>query len=1362
MTELRNSTRKRTRPTLYSHEFAPPPPKSRARAPPPNHKPPQQHHQPPPASAQAGRSDPVKERFASDPRLPNPLSIPCPSIVSYNPTSFSYYTDNKWKFTSELRLLTNYDVLMFQESKLLSGESTAHRSTAPKHTFFYSNNPLNVNIDSLVSCTAGVVTAVKNSFFDKFKINPINLHPDLEGHALVIRMTAHDGSFSINFINIRLTADSDKKLEKQEKQIILLRESLRDHPADFSFLGGDLNFIENADDSTSVDFVAVNRKEWDAFLGEHRLKRVSNDTHTFYSIPADGGTPRSATLDRFYISHSEADLEVVSPIAYSNTAFLSRWATAQNKGRNTHIPVTLRFTPVASKPKNFVKIDDSVLESDYFTPWTEKEYSRLLSTQPEAKPLAKLNLFKEAIRNTAVKIKKARVARHARFAPFQKAVTLYRLLATRNPSDSEILKVTKDFPDLNSLFHRTSTGWFTRDLKNFIDDTLAVIGVPEKNFGQNDAPDPPPLQVKAGKSDVISDIKFTLPSTRSKVKALRPTTDGLPSTDPVVIGPVIQNHYKKIWSRCASSADDKRKMTSFLSDYDRKVKSELIKPVSLEVILQAIDVAPSTSPGPDGIPFRAYKLLNATAGPLLFEVFNFLKCARTAGQLGDFNFATLFLIPKKETQLIDDTRPISCNNTCNRLIARAVVICIGDAVQQLIGDYQKMFLPSRQMTDHIRHLNKLFYEAVQGNSDKYVLFMDNRKAFDSIHHDFIFASLEKQGFPAWVVSLVKNLMEGAMVEPSLAPGFSISIERGVKQGCPLSPLLFILVYDILHHKLVKNESLEIMAAADDLAVAADSIDLVCSAFPVIDEYCQVSGLGVNRDKTEIISARNSGVDYNRASETIARSAWPLVKMAGKHKYLGIIIGREVQVPEIYEAPLKKAMERAALFRSTLRRFDVQKRILVFNVFVTPIFSFVQQFYVMPGSIYQTYTNLMMKMISPWNGTAWPYAQLVAPFRSGGFRQPLTDPWVFGTSLLLRKVDFKALKSEEDLPWRLDGTVRGGDIQRSLNYDSPLFSDHYNLSLMEFLGDEFLNWDGQTPLNFSKADIKCVSIQHGILHYTGPRSGSKSDLLKDFYHHIADRYKLHESAASPNSFSHFKVLSKQTPYFLISHYIKCLCNALPTDSKRRFVDPDCSTHHARSPTNKYPCYLCDFGDGVNHGDRCKHIFSDCPSAKSAVMSALCSPDGPGDKSFTNIFLKKTTPLYILDFPTAPEKCNYSRLGFILCALWSIWSALIEVKKGRSRNGVVQRITQNLLSMKEIWSRSTRSGTSGKYGSASSRSSQQKLVCKRDAERLVGSFPKNSLLIFTDGSSRGNPGPAGAGALITAPGLDEVRILFPLGR
>ena len=330
-------------------------------------------------------------------------------------------------------------------------------------------------------------------------------------------------------------------------------------------------------------------------------------------------------------------------------------------------------------------------------------------------------------------------------------------------------------------------------------------------------------------------------------------------------------------------------------------------------------------------------------------------------------------------------------------------------------------------------------------------------------------------------------MEGAKVDPSLAPGYSINIKRGVKQGCPLSPLIFILVYDILQFKLAKKENLGTMAAADDLAATASSISTICSAFPVIDEYSEISGLGINRDKTEIISAKRFD-SSQMLQETIAASAWPLVKLVSRHRYLGIIIGREVQVPEIYEAPLKKATERASLFRTTLQRFDVQKRILVFNVFITTIFSFVQQFYVMPASVYRTYTNLMMKMISPWNGSAWPYSQLVAPFHSGGFRHPLVDPWVFGFSLLLRKVDSKTIRSEEDLPWRLDGTIRNGDSFKSLNYDSPLLSDHSNLALMEFLGDEYVGWDGLTPLNFNKADIKSVAFaaRRPPLHGPPPR------------------------------------------------------------------------------------------------------------------------------------------------------------------------------------------------------------------------------------------------------------------------------------
>jgi hypothetical protein len=267
-------------------------------------------------------------------------------------------------------------------------------------------------------------------------------------------------------------------------------------------------------------------------------------------------------------------------------------------------------------------------------------------------------------------------------------------------------------------------------------------------------------------------------------------------------------------------------------------------------------MAPDTSPGPDGVPFKAFKANLEIVSPIILEVCLFLGIKRDVVDMGNFNEATLFLLPKKETLEVADTRPISVNNTGNRIVARVLFLAVVDASQKLIGDYQRMFLPGRRMTDHLRDINKSYYQHVQEDEDYFVLFTDNAKAFDSIHHDFIVAALLKQGFPKWFVNSVINLLTGVRVSPSLAPGFSIGIERGVKQGCPLSPLLFILCYDLLHFKLSPLENIVVKAAADDLAVETETIEDTILAFPIIDAFTVASGLGINRDKTVILSAKS--------------------------------------------------------------------------------------------------------------------------------------------------------------------------------------------------------------------------------------------------------------------------------------------------------------------------------------------------------------------------------------------------------------------------------------------------------------------------------------------------------------------------
>ena len=69
--------------------------------------------------------------------------------------------------------------------------------------------------------------------------------------------------------------------------------------------------------------------------------------------------------------------------------------------------------------------------------------------------------------------------------------------------------------------------------------------------------------------------------------------------------------------------------------------------------------------------------------------------------------------------------------------------------------------------------------------------------------------------------------------------------------------------------------------------------------------------------------------------------------ADSHKYLGILFGRNIQVDDIFAAPGKKAFDRTRAFGAAISKMDTQRRIITFNVFITPIFSFVQQFYIMP-------------------------------------------------------------------------------------------------------------------------------------------------------------------------------------------------------------------------------------------------------------------------------------------------------------------------------------------------------------------------------------------------------------------------------
>ncbi|KAL3678154.1 hypothetical protein R1sor_021110 [Riccia sorocarpa] len=153
------------------------------------------------------------------------------------------------------------------------------------------------------------------------------------------------------------------------------------------------------------------------------------------------------------------------------------------------------------------------------------------------------------------------------------------------------------------------------------------------------------------------------------------------------------------------------------------------------------------------------------------------------------------LLPNSEERsLLTNWRPITLLGITYKLVSKIIANRIKPLLPGLISGQQTGFIPGRTIFDNILSLKLGEEWALESGQEAIFLKLNFIKAYDRIRHSFLWDTLESMGFSTKVIRLIQGLMKGAEALVHQNGDFTdaFSMERGVRQGCPLAPFLFSL------------------------------------------------------------------------------------------------------------------------------------------------------------------------------------------------------------------------------------------------------------------------------------------------------------------------------------------------------------------------------------------------------------------------------------------------------------------------------------------------------------------------------------------------------------------------------------------
>jgi hypothetical protein len=398
--------------------------------------------------------------------------------------------------------------------------------------------------------------------------------------------------------------------------------------------------------------------------------------------------------------------------------------------------------------------------------------------------------------------------------------------------------------------------------------------------------------------------------------------------------------FQNIYNKQKLLINDSLNLKSLLESYSKDVAFREISEAELQFALKGMKN--KKAPGLDAITNESLKVIVRKLSPQLTKFFNI--CMKKGSIPKTWKNANLKLLFKGSGSSSDTNNYRGINLSCSlyNLLDRIMKNRVYSTLSEEIPQNQYGFMRNKSTMHAIKILlNDVQHKVYTNNTQRYALFLDVKKAFDTINRHFIFGKLiSAKKLAHEELSLLAEMLDinYLLVNDGVSQSAPIIQSNGVRQGASLSPFLFIYALSDINEIFKDCPGVKIILYADDVVLLSDDLNMLKMAADKLTAYLRDRELELNAEKCKIVKFKNGGVGRPKNSDVMYIGS-EKIQFVNEFKYLGVTFQ---QSGKSFSKHVKKRVNAAlcAIYRiKKLSQMSIQAGLKLFDLAIAPIISY---------------------------------------------------------------------------------------------------------------------------------------------------------------------------------------------------------------------------------------------------------------------------------------------------------------------------------------------------------------------------------------------------------------------------------------